>query len=226
MKKKDIFLYHQCCKTAFLIMKPLVSVLLFLKIHKFFDNSKAVLSQLTVVPSASSPKKAGIHLDTSTLWTRGNLGFIPKLTHSQAPFWRKKGNLFLLEKGRAWPRGQFAPEREHGCKLRQHWLLLPRALQHCSSMQRVLRCLHTMPHGKLSCLQLRVARIALLWAVLFLALRTEEPHTHRKQRKNMSGPKKHSMSQRQCGVVTADLLQMVPGHSLPQSTHTVYTKPL
>lgn len=81
-----------------------------------------------------------------------------------------------------------------------------------------------MPDGKLH--KPPASRIALLWAVLFLALRTEEPHTHIKQTKNMSQPKKHSMSQRQHSVVTSYLLQMVPGHSLSQYTKTVQTEPL
>lgn len=51
--------------------------------------------------------------------------------------------------------------------------------QPCCSTLCVLRCLHILPNRELSCLYLQVARIALLWAVLFLALRTEEPHTYK-----------------------------------------------
>lgn len=158
-----------------------------------------------VYPSASSPPK---------LWYL----YLVSYNHS----WFHQTNLFsgsILEidkfslqgKSKAWPRGWFARDREPQCEPCQAWLLVPRApspvAARCVSSDACTSC-----PTELSCLHLQVARIALLWAVLFLALRTEEPHTHIKQTKNMSGPKKHSVSQRQRGVAPA--YQGIPCHGI------------
>lgn len=146
-----------------------------------------------VYPSASSPQSC----DTSTLCPTATPGFIPKLAYSQAPFWRKT-NSSSKEKAKHGPGvGLLRTEnpKVNHANSGSFW----QGQQPCCSTLCVLSCLHM----ELSCLYLQVSRTALLWAVLFLALWTEEPHTHIKQTKNMPGPKKYSVSQRQGGAAPA-----------------------
>lgn len=143
------------------------------------------------------------------------LSLIPKLTHSQVLFWRKP----TCSSGKKGKGGQEVSllhvenmdvnHSKTGSFCPGHSSTVPVCFVSSDAFTPCLVANYTS-------FQPQVSRIAWLWAVIFLALRTEEPHTHRKQTKNTSGPKKHSMSQQQRSVVTVYLLQRcqgIPCHS-------------
>lgn len=114
----------------------------------------------------------------------------------------EKDKFFLQGKSKAWPRGWFACDREPKCEPCQDWLLLPRApnpvAARCVSSDACTSCPTENYRVSISRLQEQLCcGLCYFW---HLELRN---HTHIKQTKNMSGPKKHSVSQRQRGVAPA-----------------------
>lgn len=64
--------------------------------------------------------------DTSTPCPRATLGFILKLTYSQASFWRETSSS-IQRRSKVWPRGWFARAREPKCEPYQQQVPVPRA---------------------------------------------------------------------------------------------------
>lgn len=170
-----------------------------------------------VYPSASSPPK---------LWHLYPVSYSHSWFHPQT-------NLFsgsILERDKFFHPGKKQSTAQGLvclCQRTQMWTMPTAApsakgTQPCCSTLCVLRCLHIVPKGQLPCLCLQVSRIALLWAVLFLVLKTEEPHTHtHKTNKEYLRAKETLCEPKAMRCSPRTSAQRVPGHSLSQYTKVV-----